>query len=318
MDVEAEYSGSESFSPYVDESAEHAITSIPTIVARPSRTTIPSAVSGSTRTMRSLIVTKPTGTVNCQAKEVKFWAWKTAKGHREINNNIYLCIKNRHAAAGNPNEKPAKKPKPGWIYVFESPEKAPAKVKIGKTLKDPQKRKAQWESCGLPLLEVEDSYKNGFNHYSVVESLIKAELHNERRKHKCPYHTPKEWVEHEEWYEIDKEKALKSVHRWRHWIIKQAPFDDNGQLTTYWHWRVEKLPRFINDVNWDAWTQPSALDYLDFHLEQFGQGRYTHVKAHLSRKDFHFCSTGGMMIFVLYTRFGIAGVTWGLLALCIL
>ena len=307
IDMESEYSGSESL-PTMDESK--------TVAGAGTRNQ--SAVADSTRTTQTLSTTKPTGTIDPQTNEVKFWVWKSAKELREINNNIYLCIKSRHAAPRQPIKKAVKRPPPGWIYVFESPEKAPAKVKIGKTKKDPQKRKVEWELCGLPLMEVGDSYKNAFDHYSVVESLIKAELHNERRKHTCPHHASKKWVEHEEWYEIDKQTALKSVHRWRHWIIQQAPFDENGHLTPYWHWRVEKLPRFINDVDWDTWTQPKALDYLVFQFEQFGQGKYTQFKAHLSRKDFRFCLTGGMMVFVLYTQFGIVGLCWGILALFIL
>jgi hypothetical protein len=71
-------------------------------------------------------------------------------------------------------------------------------------------------------------------------------------------------------------------------------------------------------VDWDIWTQPSPLDYLDYRLEQFGDGQYIQIKAHLARKDLHFCLTGGMMIFVLYTTFGKAATVWGLLALLVL
>jgi hypothetical protein len=89
-------------------------------------------------------------------------------------------------------------------------------------------------------------------------------------------------------------------------------------LTPYWHWRVRKLPRFIDDVNWDSWTQPSSLDYIDYQLEEFGKGYYAHIKAHLCRKDFRFCLTGGMMMSILHTQFGMVGAIWGLLALLIL
>lgn len=250
----------------------------------------------------------------------RFRKWKNPKHPREINNNIYNCIKSHHEAAEKPTKKSVKHLTPGWIYVFESPTEAPNHVKIGKTLKDPQKRKIQWEMCGLPLVEVDDNYRNAFDHYSVVESLIKAELHNVRRKYKCTHehHAPKQWVEHEEWYEIDKQTALKSVHRWRNWIIRLRPFDDSGLLTPYWHWRVRKLPRFIDGVNWDSWTQPRSLDYIDYQLEEFGKGYYAHIKAHLCRKDFRFCLTGGMMMSILHTQFGMVGAIWGLLALLIL
>lgn len=242
--------------------------------------------------------------------EFERWGSKMQQ-RRLLNNSVLNCIQSLKTLS--------RKSKPGWIYVFESPN-APGHVKIGKTWRDPQQRMAEWEMCGVKLVEVEDSFRNAFDHYSVVESLIKADLQNERRKYKCyhAHHAPKGLVVHEEWYEIDKQAALKSVHRWRHWIISQGPFDDTRKLTPYWQWRVEKLPKFIDDVNWDTWTHPSRLDYLDFQLDQFGSGYYGQIKAHLGRKDFHFCSTGGMMMFILYALYGIVGAFWGFLALLIL
>jgi hypothetical protein len=322
LDMETESLGYYPASASIDESAEHVITSTSMIASKPTgrRSLSVTSESITTTTTHGFTVPGFAGTIDNKSKDPRFRKWKNSKQLREINNNIYNCIKSHHAAREKSVNKPTKKIRPGWIYIFESPKEAPAHVKIGKTLNDPQKRRAEWESCGLPLLEVEDSYRNAFDHYSLVESLIKAELHNERRKYKCSHehHAPKKWVEHEEWYEIDTQTALKSVHRWRHWILEQAPFDENGLLTPYWHWRVQKLPKFIHDVIWDTWTHPNVLDYLDFQFEQIGQGHYAQIRAHLSRKDFHFCLTGGMMLFVLYTQFGIAGVTWGLLALFIL
>lgn len=255
-----------------------------------------------------------------QPKILKFVPWGSKKQPRHINNNIHNCIKRQTKATKDLIKTPASKPKPGWIYVFESPENAPGYVKIGKTDREPQERKGEWEKCGITLVEVEDINRNAFDHYSIVESLIKVELHNKRRKYTCdrPHHGANGPVEHEEWYEIDKKTALNSIRRWRHWIKTEEPFNENGLLTPYWYWRAQKLPKFINDADWDRWTQPSPLDYVDFQFEQFGLGYYAQIKAHLGRKDFHFCLTGGMMMFILYTQFGMAGAVWGLLALLIL
>jgi hypothetical protein len=231
----------------------------------------------------------------------------TPKDTRAINTSIYKCIKSERKPPKNPR-------KPGWIYIFESPGNAPGHVKIGKTNSNPDGRRKDWEECGFVLLEVQDSHRSAFDHYSIVESLVMAELHNTRRKFRCIKH---EKI-HREWYEADRQIALNSIHRWRNWLISQRPLDETSNLTPYWRWRVEKLPKFINDVDWDRWTQPSPLDYLDYQLGQFGKGQYVQIKAHLSRKDIHFCLTGGMMIFILYARFGKVAAIWGLLALLVL
>jgi T5orf172 domain len=269
--------------------------------------------------LNPLTVLDPALTLDNPPKSLNFVPWKPEKRLRQINNDIYKCIWS-HQIPGTRSIKRAtgkSNPSPGWVYIYESPVSAPGKVKIGKTDSDPQERMAQWGKCGVPLKEVDDSCRNAFDHFSMVESLIKFELHNERKKYKCygKTHAPKKWVEHGEWFEIDKQKALNCVRRWRNWLKDKEPLDENGVLTPYWHWRAQKLPKFINDVNWDAWTQPSLFDYIDYQLEEFGRGYYARLKGHLCRKDFHFCLTGGMMTYILFTQFGMVGVIWGLLAL---
>jgi hypothetical protein len=258
----------------------------------------------------------PVKTVNHQQKILTFVPWKRGKNPRQVNSSIHECIKKRMRPTKELVKPSVHKPELGWIYVFESPKCAPGHVKIGKTKGEPQERMAKWEMCGITLIELEDSDRNAFEHYSIVESLIKAELHNKRRTYQCErHHKP---VNHEEWYEIEKQIALHSVSRWRQWLKYERPLDNRGLLTPYWHWRVQKLPKCIDDVDWDSWTRPSLWDYLDFQFEQFGHGYYAQIKAHLCRKDLQFCLTGSMMAFILYTQFGLAGALWGLLALLIL
>jgi hypothetical protein len=268
--------------------------------------------AGNLKRLRGL----PTKATNHRQLILSFVPWKTKKNPRHINSSIHECIRKRIRPTKEPVEPSPNKPETGWIYVFESPKNAPGHVKIGKTKGEPQKRRAEWEMCGLTLIEAEDSDRNAFEHYSVVESLIKAELHNQRRTYECEHHNKP--VKHEEWYEIDRKPALDSVSRWRQWIKNKKPFDNRGLLTPYWHWRVQKLPKSIDNVDWDRWTRPSSWDYLDFQFEQFGHGYYAQIKAHLCRKDLHFCQTGGMMVFISYTQFGLAGALWGLLALLVL
>lgn len=246
---------------------------------------------------------------NSASNRPRFKQLREPKDRRAINSSICKCIASNRKSYKDPKERK----KSGWIYIFESPEYAPDHVKIGKSDSNPEQRRKDWEKCGFALQEVQ-GYRNAFDHYSMVESLVMAELNNSRKKFMCTEHK----IYHQEWYNTDKESALKSVHRWRHWITSQRPLDETSNLTPYWRWRVEKLPKFINDVNWDTWTQPGLLDYLDYQLEQFGKGYYVQIKAHLGRKDFHFCLTGGMMIFILYTQFGVGGGIWGLLALLVL
>jgi hypothetical protein len=258
----------------------------------------------------------PTKPTNHPQRILAFAPWKPKKSPRQINSSIHKCIKKRLRPIKELVDQPVNKPEPGWIYVFESPQNAPGHVKVGKTRGEPQKRLAEWEMCGITLIELEDSDRNAFEHYSVVESLISAELHNKRRTYECElHHKP---VKHGEWYEIEKQIALDSVDRWRQWIKYQKPFDDRGFLTPYWHWRVQKLPKSIDNVDWDRWTRPSSWDYLDFQFEQFGHGYYARIKAHLGRKDSQFWLTGGMMVFIVYSQFGLFGAMSGLLALLIL
>ncbi|PMD22044.1 hypothetical protein NA56DRAFT_110304 [Hyaloscypha hepaticicola] len=258
----------------------------------------------------------PTKATNHLQKILTFVPWRPKKNPRQINSSIHKCIKKRLRPTKELVDQLTNKPEPGWIYVFESPQNAPGHVKIGKTKDEPQKRLAEWEMCGITPIELEDSDRNPFEHYSVVESLISAELHNQRRTYECEFHHKP--VKHGEWYEIENQIALDSVSRWRQWIKYQKPFDDRGFLTPYWHWRVQKVPKSIDNVDWDRWTRPSSWDYLDFQFEQFGQGYYARIKAHLGRKDSQFWLTGGMMVFIVYSQFGLFSAMSGLLALLIL
>ena len=72
-----------------------------------------------------------------------------------INSNIYECIK----AQRTPSRKR------GWIYMLESLESAPGRVKIGKTWRRPSRRKKEWRRCNVPLAEIGDSYQNTFDYY---------------------------------------------------------------------------------------------------------------------------------------------------------
>lgn len=64
---------------------------------------------------------------------------------------------------------------------------------------------------------------------------------------------PKE-VKHIEWYAIDVDTALKGIRRWKGWIVTQKPFDESGNLTAYWYWKVERLKGCGS-----GWTQLTGI-----------------------------------------------------------
>lgn len=146
----------------------------------------------------------------------------------------------------------------GYIYVFNLPS-CPGYFKIGMTKQVPRDRVSQQEyACKLPYNLVEDPQDKPFRGYSAVEKLIMAELHNLRRKFFCGNcKTHKQMArEHGEWYEISEEKALEVVERWRKWMVKGKPFDNNGVLTPFWVRKYEGAIQDTANVRWEEWLCP--------------------------------------------------------------
>ncbi|KAG4439827.1 hypothetical protein IFR05_004676 [Cadophora sp. M221] len=162
------------------------------------------------------------------------------KDRRSINFEILNCIK----TASKKKNKSTPNANLGSIYVFESPVHAPDHLKVGKSNRDPMKRKGEWEKCGVTLIEVEDTDRNCFDHYDIVELLLQTELQNLRRMYKCGVCGRK----HNEWFEADKWTVLEVIDRWRTWIKEEQPFDEAWNLTAYWQWRVERAKVSISDV----------------------------------------------------------------------
>jgi len=200
--------------------------------------------------------------------------------------------------------------------MLESPESAPGHIKIGKTWRKPSRRRREWRRCNMPLVEVKGSYRNAFDHYAIVESLVMAELHHERRKFRCAVCG----MSHDEWYEVEKELAVHVVNRWRIWLMMQKPYNAQFQLTTYWRWRVEKLPKELNDVQWDEWTQPALADYLLFKYGDFCDRIMPSIRAHFTtgRKASWFWSLGIIAVLLSFIKFGWMGALWVTLGLLIL
>jgi len=239
---------------------------------------------------------------------------------RVINGKIYEYLKGKQKPKpkdGN-NDKACKtrpsygeRPKPGWVYIIESDEHAPCHVKIGITTREPDWRRRQWEECNMSLELVTDIDRNAFDHHAIVESLIKYELHRCRRTFKCAACRKV----HEEWYETNRTKAMEHIGKWRDWIKSKQPFDRTGILTPYWGWKVRRLPKILDDVDWDVWRNPSWLDYWAYQQESFGNNYYFFLRDHLSRKDLTFCMVGAFILLLLNMRLGKLAVVWGILGL---
>jgi hypothetical protein len=127
----------------------------------------------------------------------------------------------------------------GFVYIFKSATD-PRYLKIGKMKhKSPDDRIKQW-SCPvkIPYRQVPDAKERSFRYYGLVESLVHAELTNERRKLTCTRCKRKNskgeivFIEHDEWFQTTEEHALEVVKKWRNWIIERRPYRWDGFFTT--------------------------------------------------------------------------------------
>ena len=210
----------------------------------------------------------------------------------------------------------------GYVYVFASPAHGPGHVKIGLTKVHPAVRMKQIEKeCKVKLGLVEDEHPDAFLHYKYLETIVHLALHSERKKYTCTQCKRKPSA-HDEWFELPREKALKQVKLWRDWILIQTPFNKDGTLSDYWHWRAKKLPASFSTVNWEEWTQPAGwnqlLDYLDFLIEEWQRDYWIGFKKHMGRKDARFWQTGTILSLLVCLRFGSLGMFCAVMALFLL
>lgn len=229
---------------------------------------------------------------------------KNIKNQREVNGAIHKVLRAKQKCSTE---------KTGWVYVFQKSSSS-KHVKIGRTENEPAERRAQLERCFGPLIEVEDNHKDAFAYPRIVELLIFAELHNQRKTLPCPC-----WKcgkKHEEFVEVDTATALMSRNRWRKWMVTHQPFDDKRRLTKFWAWRVEKVKEELSDVNWDRWTKPCLWHRGEFWLECNMPGFAHHMS--FTRKDMHFWVVGALiacLTFLRYRWFGVVLVYMALFAL---
>ena len=197
----------------------------------------------------------------------------------------------------------------GWVYIAESAEYGPGKLKIGKSKNAPGKRIRNLEQCGLDLKDILEKQKNPFYYYSLVEQIAHLELSDQRLKLICTSRGKREKHMHEEWFEVERKKALTVVETWRNWILIQQPFDATGSLTPYWTWKAEVIKASIADVNWELWTQPSSWSYYIFLIRR-------HFAS--SRKDVGFYVTSVIVTLLSFMGHGGRGAFWAVVFLLLL
>ncbi|KIN08501.1 hypothetical protein OIDMADRAFT_16661 [Oidiodendron maius Zn] len=183
-----------------------------------------------------------------------------------IKNEILDEIRGHSTKASGVLSKDPKKDA-GFVYVFESTIYN-GYVKIGQTKNPIRKRMKKLEKCEIGCMYIKDPGYTKFRHYDLVEKLVHIELGNYRRIFKCKEcgtgrklnsNKQDNPVSHNEWFEIDKDKALQVVENWRRWVIEREPYTPYGELRDFWDWKCQEAAKDknYNLANWhrtnDSW-----------------------------------------------------------------
>jgi hypothetical protein len=154
--------------------------------------------------------------------------------------------------------KPKPKKEKGEIYVYSAPA-CPGHFKAGSTSNGTPNRVDQQKNCGLgELLRAEDPNQREFRYAKFVENLVKFELRNVRRKFTCKNCKGRSGGPrvHEEWYEIEPERLLRVIEKWRGWITKSDPYNSEGILRPRWIWKLAILDQDNDGVDLDHVLRP--------------------------------------------------------------
>ncbi|KAL0942162.1 chitin synthase [Colletotrichum truncatum] len=155
--------------------------------------------------------------------------------------SINRMVKEYLDAPFKPSEMEKSKTKTGFIYGFRLPKNHKLldggdcnMVKIGFS-KDPRERMQAWQrQCGY---EPDVLFNKETPHHVKMEKIIHRHLGNERMQEQvCPQCSRM----HQEFFEIGADRAQAVVEMWTEWA-KRRPFDENGRLTEYWHWRLKTV-----------------------------------------------------------------------------
>lgn len=127
----------------------------------------------------------------------------------------------------------------GSLYIFERTSSY-GHVKIGWTASSVSCRLQDWSKCGyVPYLLFS---VNDIPHAQRVETLTHYELIKEwRRERMCKA----SWCRksHQEWFEINKERAEQVLGNWAEFMKRAEPYDLEGRLKSQWRTAVETIGR---------------------------------------------------------------------------
>ena len=129
-----------------------------------------------------------------------------------------------------------KDPHSGSVYIFDR-RSSPGFVKIGWTTRNVRARLEDFSECGYkPNL----LFSSEVSCARRVETLVHHELIKERRKERmCK--GPECSASHEEWFEIDKNKAEDILREWVYFINEAQPYGLDGKLKAGWVRVVDRI-----------------------------------------------------------------------------
>ena len=250
---------------------------------------------------------------------------KETMGDNAIKNKILEKIRGHSKKASGVLSKDSEKDD-GFIYVFEST-LYNGYVKIGRTKNPIGDRMKQWGKCEIGCIYIEDSENAKFRHYVLVENLIHTELSNYRRIFKCKRcgighmlnpNKHESRVSHGEWFEIDKDKALEVVERWRRWAIEQEPYTLYGELRDFWDKKCDEAAMYKNYdlANWhrtnDSWIH-EVWSYACFWTDE----RIKTMEPQFAVLANVQVPLFSLLLFSIFWRFGFGIVGCGIFVLAI-
>jgi hypothetical protein len=151
--------------------------------------------------------------------------------------------------------------KAGYLYILRSREK-PGLLKLGYSERDVSQRGKE-HTCVGDFTWIDTG--NQVAHVKKAEELARLDLDHLRRDWWCP----KCSQTHEEWFQVDQDRAMEVTKRWTTWINEQAPYSKDGKLKPMWAWLmdVRRVPRVLfgkddHQARWTKWkhvlSRPSS------------------------------------------------------------
>ncbi|KAF2705693.1 hypothetical protein K504DRAFT_506085 [Pleomassaria siparia CBS 279.74] len=172
--------------------------------------------------------------------------------------NVHDELRVKLCKAVTPNSKT------GSVYIVRDPTQ-PHLLKIGASINSSQRQKGLERGCDLRLETIFVS--NELEHYIRAEHLVHANLLHLRRKNICIACGRN----HQEWYEVSEEEAIRTVEMWTRFIQQEQPYNAMGKLKSIWIFLMHKR-RHVGEVLdheglTDLWTNirrsPSMVDYAE-------------------------------------------------------